>query len=495
MGCDGKHAQRDLFANRINPIVQPWLAALPTPTSGGPLNNFLAPPIPDTILGDSDYYMWRIDEQFGTNHVFASFWHQRAPAKFYSQLPQPIATETYSDPQNSWVNRMNYDKIISNTIVNHAAMGYLNRNEGYGCVNQDFVDQFPQIGGVAGHNVPPQIGMGELQSDGVQRGRQPRERHDAADLHRQRCRDLDEGRRTPSSSAWNGARSWGTSTPTATRRERSTSATGATGIVGVNSGNPVASFLLGAADSANVDYRSVPSNYARQHAWILHAGDSWRLNNKLTLDYGLRWDYYSPSSEKYDQMSFFDPVGANPGAGGRPGRLAFSGDSYGAASYGATYPEKDWYGGLAPRVGAVYALNDKTVIRGGWGIFYTQAFYPGWGGGMSLDGFANDADRERDGRRHRAGHVPGSGLPNPELLAATRHPVRLQERAGHLLPQHRRQQASVHAPVEHHDGSRARSSLRTERGLRGIGRPPDAVEHGSAECHRSEVPLARQQAE
>ena len=35
-------------------------------------------------------------------------------------------------------------------------------------------------------------------------------------------------------------------------------------------------------------------------------------------------------------------------------------------------------------------LNDKTVIRGGWGIFYTQAFYPGWGGGMSLDGFSND---------------------------------------------------------------------------------------------------------
>ena len=101
------------------------------------------------------------------------------------------------------------------------------------------------------------------------------------------------------------------------------------------SGSPVASFLLGAADSANVTYRTVTSNYPRQHAWILHAGDSWRLNNKLTLDYGLRWDYYSPSSEKNDQMSFFDPVGANPGAGGRPGRLAFSGDSYGAASYGA----------------------------------------------------------------------------------------------------------------------------------------------------------------
>ena len=54
------------------------------------------------------------------------------------------------------------------------------------------------------------------------------------------------------------------------------------------------------------------------------------------------------------------------------------------------YPEKDWYGGFAPRLGAVYSLNDKTVLRGGWGIFYTQAFYPGWGGGISQFGFSND---------------------------------------------------------------------------------------------------------
>ncbi len=40
--------------------------------------------------------------QVGSNdHVFASFWHQRAPAKFVSTLPQTIANETYSDPQNS----------------------------------------------------------------------------------------------------------------------------------------------------------------------------------------------------------------------------------------------------------------------------------------------------------------------------------------------------------------------------------------------------------
>ena len=58
MGCDG-NTPNVICPDRINPIVQPWLAALPTPTSAGTLNNFLAPPIPDTILGDSDYYMGR----------------------------------------------------------------------------------------------------------------------------------------------------------------------------------------------------------------------------------------------------------------------------------------------------------------------------------------------------------------------------------------------------------------------------------------------------
>ena len=44
-------------------------------------------------------------------------------------------------------------------------------------------------------------------------------------------------------------------------------------------------------------------------------------------------------------------------------------------------------GGFGPRVGAAYRLDNQTVIRAGYGVFYTQAFYPGWGGGMSLDGF------------------------------------------------------------------------------------------------------------
>jgi hypothetical protein len=114
------------------------------------------------------------------------------------------------------------------------------------------------------------------------------------------------------------------------------------------------------------------------------------VNSKLTVNYGLRWDYFSASREKYNRFSFFDPEGANPGAGGRPGRLAFAGDEYGAASYGADYPEKPYKKAFAPRLGLTYALNPKTLVRAGWGIFYDRAFYPGWGGGIGQAGFSSN---------------------------------------------------------------------------------------------------------
>ena len=391
MGCGG-NTPNVICSDRFSPAALAYLQALPTPTNSDPKNNYLAPPIPDTILGNSDYYMWRIDTQVGSNdHVFASFWHQRAPAKFVSSLPQIIANETYSDPQNSWVNRMNWDRTITSTLLNHMAMGYLNRNEGYGSVNQDFVDDLPQIAGVAGHNVPAQMNFSDDfeqlgQSAGVNIGNvttRPTFIINDAVTWTRGTHTLKVGMewRKIMGNIHNNGNQAGTFN----------FARGATGLIGGNTGSPIASFLLGAVDNSTSSFRDVSTVYPRQHAWIFHAGDTWRVNDKLTFDYGLRWDYYSPSSEKNDVFSFFDPVGANPDAGGRPGRLAFAGDSYGANSFGARYPEDDWYGGFAPRLGGVYAANEKTVVRAGWGIFYTQAFYPGWGGGVSQDGFSTDA--------------------------------------------------------------------------------------------------------
>ena len=155
--------------------------------------------------------------------------------------------------------------------------------------------------------------------------------------------------------------------------------------------------------------------------------------------------------------------------------------TYGAASYGERYPEKNWYDGLAPRVGAVYNFDDKTVIRGGWGIFYTQAFYPGWGGGMSLDGFSNDPSVSSSKGGIEPAMYLNQGFPignfslPPDIRSDYKNGQSIYFRNidGNERP--------YTAPVEHHGGSRARPPVRDERGVRRVRRPPDALEHRSAE--------------
>jgi hypothetical protein len=376
-------------ANRISPLAQQWLQYLPQPTSGGPLNNYLEPTaVPDTILGDSNYFFGRFDTYIGQkDHVFVSLWFQRAPAKFYSHLPHELSFDTYSDPQNSSVHRLNWDHTFSTNLLNHVTFGYLNRNEGYGSINADAVDKLPQIAGVASHDFPPTIAFG----DGFAQWGDPnggnlgnittRPTYQLSDLVTwitgSHTVKLGAEYRNIGGNVHSHVNTAGTFN----------FGRGATSILGVNSGNPVASFLLGAVDNANVNFYTVDAWYPRQTAWIFHAGDTWNVSSKWTLNYGLRWDYFTPSSEKYDKLSFFDPNGQNPSAGGRLGRLAFAGNGYGDASYGAPYPETRWYGGFAPRLGVSYALNDKTVLRAGWGIFYDRAYYPDWGGGMNTEGF------------------------------------------------------------------------------------------------------------
>ncbi len=384
--CNGK--VNVICPNRFSAAALGFLKYLPDPNKSGISNNYLPPTaIPDGILGDANHYLIKIDQYFGTkDHFAATIWRQMTPAKFLSILPLQIATESFSSPQNSWVNRLNYDHTFSPTILNHMAFGYLNRNEGYGSVNYKYADVLPQIAGVPSHRYPPSVSIGGYQGMGNSTGLN------------------NEDITTRPTYVWNDMVTWvrGRHTLKAGFEYRAIQGNahnagnesgsfyfdaGQTGLpTDTGSGNGMASFLLGAANNGSVNLISQHGRYIRQNAYILHLGDTWKFNSKLSVNYGLRWDNFSPSWEKYNHMSFFD-FGPNPGAGGRPGRLAFAGDKYGAASAGVRYPEDNWKNGYGPRLGIAYAVNDKTVIRTGYGIFYTQAFYPGWGGGVSQDGF------------------------------------------------------------------------------------------------------------
>ena len=131
----------------------------------------------------------------------------------------------------------------------------------------------------------------------------------------------------------------------------------------------------------------------RQRYFATYVNDSWKISPKLTLNLGLRWDLSTPTKERDNNWSFINPYLANPSAGNRLGSLVFAGDvaasSNPAAAFRKPYPESIYYKAFAPRVGFAYAFSQKTVVRGGYGIFYQPLSYPGWNSGVSggRDGF------------------------------------------------------------------------------------------------------------
>jgi hypothetical protein len=110
---------------------------------------------------------------------------------------------------------------------------------------------------------------------------------------------------------------------------------------------------------------------------------------------------------------------ANSGSGGQPGRLAFAGDRYGANSFGAPYPEDNWYGGIAPRLGGVYNLNDKTVVRRA-GASSTPRRSTRAGAAASRRTASRRTPRSARAGRRAAGLLSRSG-PATDLYAAADH--------------------------------------------------------------------------
>jgi Carboxypeptidase regulatory-like domain/TonB dependent receptor len=378
--------------NCISPIAAAYMAELPTPTNSQPTNNYtLSKPVPDTLTSNSNVYMFRIDHNYGDkDHFYFFWWRQFTGFNTATALPTSIATESPTRPQNSPIARFNWEHTFSSTLTNHITFGYLNRNEGYGSENLAFVGKLPQVPNAAGTKALPAFTF----SGGFNQISNSNGPPNTNITVRPTWVFNDLVNKVYGHHTFTFGMEWRSVQGNIHQSNNESGTYGfdsSTTSLSSAGGSPVAGFLLGAVSSGSVDRRTVSAWYPRQTVWALHANDSWKITSKLTFNYGLRWDYYTPSREKYDHFSFIDLVGANPGANNLPGRLAFAGKNdacqAAGACYGAPYPEKPWHKGFAPRLGAAYAIDDKTVVRAGYGIFFAQAFYPGWGGGMSLDGF------------------------------------------------------------------------------------------------------------
>jgi hypothetical protein len=117
-----------------------------------------------------------------------------------------------------------------------------------------------------------------------------------------------------------------------------------------------------------------------------YAQDSYKLTPKLTLNYGVRYDLDVPVSEAFDRLSVVDPTLPNPAAGNIPGAYTYYGT--GPGRNGQTRPQDIFAKDFAPRVGFAYALNNNTVVRGGYGIFYEPLREPSFADDDSF-GFFN----------------------------------------------------------------------------------------------------------
>ena len=132
------------------------------------------------------------------------------------------------------------------------------------------------------------------------------------------------------------------------------------------SGNSIASFLLGTPSGGSSGYALLGIyKYAYYAPWVQ---DDWRVSKRLTLNLGLRWDFNTPPTERFNRMNRgFDPSVVSPvsPAVNVTGGLRFAGVNGQPRAAANTYRKA-----IQPRFGFAYKITEKLVMRGGWGRYY-----------------------------------------------------------------------------------------------------------------------------
>jgi len=201
-------------------------------------------------------------------------------------------------------------------------------------------------------------------------------------------------------------------------------------------GDSYASFLLGYPNGGQANYAAYP--FYRQWYIAPFLQDDWKVNNRLTINMGLRYDLNEPITEKYNRLdAAFNPNAPSPLAsmvtaniakglsGPIPAQYASlysnlsnlkgSMEFAGQAGYSPMAANID-YTGIQPRVGFAYRLKDKLVMRGGYGMYVINPSND-W---MITNGFSNNTSlvSSTDG----SGRVPLAGAMNNPFPAGISAP-------------------------------------------------------------------------
>jgi hypothetical protein len=358
--------------DRISTISEKFVPLIPTANLPGLINNALvgvpsAPPI------DEGDWLLKVDHYIDAKNVLHGSL-TRTSQSFPGaspQIPGPLGV-FIEQIVPSWQGRITYDRIFSSNLINTLGVQYIrtvtfqipkNLNQNLDTPISPIGASYPRF------NIPGYVGFGTGSSesdawipgfgilDNVDWIRGRHTFHMGVDLRWQDETKL-------ANTDWPGVYGFSTATTSLPDSPNFTIW-----------GNGLASFLLG-----------LPSSFIRQNIIGTHNyrtayraayfQDDFRLTPKLTLNLGVRYDVPVGVTEKYDRMAFFDPNVTNPGAGNRLGAIVFAGNkggplvSQGGASLGySRIANIDWKE-VAPRFGFAYRLNDKTVLRGGYGLTY-----------------------------------------------------------------------------------------------------------------------------
>ena len=154
-------------------------------------------------------------------------------------------------------------------------------------------------------------------------------------------------------------------------------------------GNSFASFLLGLPDSASAAATPVQDANIHYEYYGFYFHDNFKIKPKLTLNLGLRYDipvnWYAPT------MGSVSLTAPNPAANNFPGAYVFAGSGPNRLGVTRFWPtdHTNW----GPRAGFAYQIGPRTVLRGGFGIFYEATSNGGCGCTLGANGsFAQVSD-------------------------------------------------------------------------------------------------------
>jgi len=354
-------------SQRFDRVAKNILPLFPEPTSSGIINNFKSQAA-DVVR--TNQWGTKIDHAFSDNHkIYGSFVWSQLNAPGVSTIPGALSS-AMPGTEGIRIFRLSQDSILRPNLINHVTLGF-NRLR-YGTNPTPDLFGWPAKIGLTGVNpngVFPYLGIaGQENYGGTGIGYDAQNNFDVNEslswirgkhtlkfgfeYLKSQSNDVTTNRDTGSFNFSEGE----TGLPGFSVQSDST-----------GTGLGMASFLLGWVHGGGASvYAS--GNYERSGYYAGYVQDDFKWSRKLTFNLGLRYDLYRPTVDKYNHLAWVDMKLPNPAIGGFPGTMVF-------ATPDRRTGVDQFNKGFAPRFGLAYNVNDKTVLRAGYGLFWAAGGY------------------------------------------------------------------------------------------------------------------------